>query len=208
MSPVVSSRELPSRDLPSRTPPRPVRRSAALSPAALLRRRFRRDQEGATAVEFALVAIPFFGLMFAIIETSFTMLAGQLVDTAVIDASRLVMTGQAETQKFDAAKFKATVCANVPSFIDCKGKVYTDVKVLSGYGASPAIPTDKAGNFDPSKVGYQASTAEDIVMVRAYYRWSGIIASVARKFGLDFSNQPDGSTLIVATSVFRNEPYK
>lgn len=203
MSPVVSSR-----DLPSHMPPRPARRASALSPAALLRRRFRRAEEGVAAVEFALVAVPFFGLMFAIIETSFTMLAGQLVDTAVIDASRLVMTGQAETQKFDAAKFKAAVCARVPSFIDCAGKVYTDVKVLSAYNSAAAIPTDKAGNFDSSKVGYETSTAEDIVMVRAYYRWSGIIASVARKFGLDFSNQPDGSTLIVATSVFRNEPYK
>lgn len=192
--------------------------SHTLSPSALLRRawraprvragRFARARDGVAAIEFAMVALPFFGLLVAIFETSFTMLAGQLVDTAVDEASRIVMTGQAETQKFDAAKFKTEVCSHVPSFLDCDGKVTTDVRVLSGYNSTVAVPTDKAGNFDPAQTGYQASTAEDIVMVRVYYKWSGLVASVARNFGLDFSNQPDGTSLIVATSVFRNEPYK
>lgn len=45
-------------------------------------------------------------------------------------------------------------------------------------------------------------------MVRLYYKWSGIISSVLKNFGLNFANQSDGSTLMVATMVFRNEPYK
>ena len=34
-------------------------------------RRFKRDQKGATAVEFAMVSIPFLGLMAGIVELGF-----------------------------------------------------------------------------------------------------------------------------------------
>ena len=40
-------------------------------------RRFTRHQKGAAAVEFALVAIPFLALTFAIIETALVFFAGQ-----------------------------------------------------------------------------------------------------------------------------------
>ncbi len=45
-------------------------------------------------------------------------------------------------------------------------------------------------------------------MVRVYYKWAGLVASVTKNFGLDLSNQADGSTLETATMVFRNEPYQ
>ena len=47
------------------------------APGALRRllRRFRGDRSGATAVEFAMVSVPFFGLLFAIFETAFVFLA-------------------------------------------------------------------------------------------------------------------------------------
>ena len=40
-------------------------------------RRFRRDRRGSAAVEFALIATPFFALLFAIIETSIVFFAGR-----------------------------------------------------------------------------------------------------------------------------------
>ncbi len=38
--------------------------------------RYRRDSKGATAIEFAFVALPFFALLFAIIETALVFFAG------------------------------------------------------------------------------------------------------------------------------------
>ena len=38
---------------------------------------FARRQEGAAAVEFAFVALPFFALLFAILETALVFFAGQ-----------------------------------------------------------------------------------------------------------------------------------
>ena len=45
-------------------------------------RRFIRQQDGATAVEFAMVAAPFLAMMFAIIETALVFFAGQALETA------------------------------------------------------------------------------------------------------------------------------
>ena len=57
--------------------------------------RFVRRDDGATVIEFAIVIMPFLALLFAILETALVFFAGQVLETAVTDASRLVMTGQA-----------------------------------------------------------------------------------------------------------------
>ena len=61
-----------------------------------LARRFVRQQDGAAAVEFALVAAPFLALTFAILETAMVFFAGQTLEAAAADAGRLIMTGQAQ----------------------------------------------------------------------------------------------------------------
>ena len=66
-------------------------------------RRFARGDDGAAAVEFGMVAAPFLALMFAIMETALVFFAGQTLETAVADSARLIMTGQAQSQSFDAA---------------------------------------------------------------------------------------------------------
>ena len=74
---------------------------------------FVRQQDGAAAVEFGLVAAPFLALIFAIMETAIVFFAGQTLETAVADSARLIMTGQAQTQGFDQAAFKNAVCAKI-----------------------------------------------------------------------------------------------
>ena len=45
--------------------------------------RFRSNKKGATAVEFGLVAFPFFFLLTSIIEASLFFFAGQMLESAV-----------------------------------------------------------------------------------------------------------------------------
>ena len=73
---------------------RAIKRSFAWAAA----RRFIRQQDGATTVEFAMVAAPFLAMMFAIIETAIVFFAGQTLETAGADSARLIMTGQAQTK--------------------------------------------------------------------------------------------------------------
>lgn len=169
--------------------------------------RFGRARDGVTAVEFAMIAPIFFALLLGIFETAFTMLTGQLVETATIDASRLILTGQAQAQGMTKAAFKDAVCGLLPSFLDCSNGVFVDVQVLTAFDATISTPT-KDGNLDPSAFKFVPGGRDDIVMVRVYYKWTGLIASTMKNFGLDFSNQADGSTLETATMVFKNEPFQ
>ena len=79
--------------------------AARVAVGAVLRR-FARRQDGAAAIEFAMVAAPFLAMVFAIMETAIVFFAGQALETAAADSARLIMTGQAQTQGFDQAKFK------------------------------------------------------------------------------------------------------
>src|ERR1044072_8404833 len=81
--------------------------------ATSIARRFIRHQEGATAIEFGLVAAPFLALVFAIMETAIVFFAGQTLETAAADGARLIMTGQAQTAGYDQAGFKNAVCSKV-----------------------------------------------------------------------------------------------
>ena len=61
----------------------------AATPMKILRR-FRRNRRGSAAVEFALVAPLFFGLLFAIIELAMVFFASQVLETATQDSARMM----------------------------------------------------------------------------------------------------------------------
>ena len=55
------------------------------APKASMLRRFRRNRRGSAAVEFALVAPIFFGLLFAILELAMVFFASQVLETVTQD---------------------------------------------------------------------------------------------------------------------------
>ena len=72
------------------------------------------DDKGATAVEFAIVVVPFFGLLLLILQVGLFHFSLQSLDFAVRQAGRMIMTGQVATGSSSAATFKTTyVCPNV-----------------------------------------------------------------------------------------------
>ena len=167
-------------------------------------RRFIRQQDGATAVEFAMVAAPFLAMMFAIIETALVFFAGQALETAGADSARLIMTGQAQTKSYDAAAFKTAVCAKINGLFDCAGGLQIDVKTYSSFGSvDNSKPVDANGNLK-TNFGYQPGGPGDIVVVRLMYLWP-VYASL---LGFDLGNMSGSKRLIMATAAFRNEPYQ
>jgi len=163
-------------------------------------RRLIKQQDGAAAVEFALVAAPFLALVFAIMETAFVFFAGQALETAVADSSRLIMTGQAQTQGLSQATFKNAVCAKIYGLFDCQNGVYVDVKTFTSFSnVSMPTPVDAQGNFQ-NNFTYQPGGPGDIVVVRFFYQWP-VYASL---LGLNLSNMSGGKRLLAATAAFRN----
>jgi Flp pilus assembly protein TadG len=166
-------------------------------------RRLVRQQDGAAAVEFGLVAAPFLALIFAIMETAVVFFAGQALETAVADSSRLIMTGQAQTQGLSASTFKNAVCAKIYGLFDCQNGVYVDVQKFSSFASVTNPSPVSNGTFTPPN-NYNPGGPGDIVLVRLFYQWPVYVSLL----GFNLSNVNGGKRLLAATAAFRNEPYK
>jgi Flp pilus assembly protein TadG len=167
-------------------------------------RRLKRNQDGATAVEFALISIPFFALIFAIIEIGLVFFAGQVLETAVADSGRLVLTGQAQNGNFNAARFRQEVCRRSYGMFDCGSRMHIDVRTSQSFAnANLQRPVDANGNI-MNNFTYNPGDAGDIVVVRVFYEWPVIVPGL----GNDLRNMSGNRRLLVATSAFRNEPFR
>ncbi len=166
-------------------------------------RRFARQQDGAAAIEFGLVAVPFLALLFAIMETAMVFFAGQSLEAAVAVSSRLIMTGQAQTGGFTQASFKTAVCTNIVALFDCANKLYVNVQTYNNFASSTATPPYNNGQFDTTKMQYQPGTQGSVVVVQLYYQWPIYVSLLSN----NLSNQSGGNRLLVATAAFKNEPY-
>ena len=69
--------------------------------------RFRADCSGSSAIEFSMLAIPFFGLMFAIIESSLSFTAQQILANVTDDVARDVRTGRMKGAQVNEGAVKA-----------------------------------------------------------------------------------------------------
>ncbi|SDT88866.1 TadE/TadG family type IV pilus assembly protein [Stappia sp. ES.058] len=161
-----------------------------------------RDREGTTAIEFGFVAIPFFLLLFGLIEIGLSLFADQVLNNAVLDAARLIRTGQAHSQGFDSGAFKAKVMESMSGFPVSEDRLSIDVERInsfSGYSPKPLIDDGKI----TEDTAYNHGEAGDIIIVRALYRWP-MVSSLMKT---NFADLGSGDRLLVATAVFRNEPF-
>lgn len=205
----------------------PRRRSFCSRPRII--RRFRNDADGAAAVEFAFVAIPFFALVFAIIELSLIFFGGQMLETATADSARLVLTGQQQdadslpnangtpqTTAQKMAAFKKSLCdpskgSMLKALFDCT-KLIVDVRCYgtSFSGLDMATPIVN-GQLDPSFTpAYQPGGVTDVTVVRVMYPWDTWVVNWPYRIAgifMNFSNMSGNKRMLIASAAFRNEPY-
>lgn len=168
-------------------------------------RRFRRNRRGSAAVEFALIAPVFFVLLFAIIETALVFFAGQVLETGVQDAGRLIFTNQSNCAGMSQADFKQNICDRVSALMSCSG---IDVDVRS-YAAGTAItiadPINGSGAYASNSV-YQppvCNTTDQTVVVRGFYQWPLIVTGLGYNIANINRGTASSKRLLAATSAFR-----
>jgi Flp pilus assembly protein TadG len=188
----------------------------ASRPARGLRRqtrRFRRGEDGATAVEFAFVIIPFLAILFAIIEVALVFFAGQVLETAVADSTRRIMTGEVQkagvgqTAAVTQQAFKNDLCGRLYALFNCQSGVHIDVRKYDSFvGVNLSAPAYdiKTETIDVSGFKFEPGVQNEIVVVRVAYEWPIFV----RDFGFNLATLPNGKRLLMATAAFRNEPYK
>jgi Flp pilus assembly protein TadG len=198
----------------------------AFAPFRFLRfRALARSRDGAAAIEFALLAIPYFLVIFAILETFVAFAAEELVSNGVDTISRRMRTGQitynlGRTTDMSQAQFRQAFCDEISILIRCSAtevatpsKLYLDVQTFSTFSAIPTtipkLSTDKYADINTAAFKYAPGGAGTINMVRAYYRWE-IITDLVRPYITTI--RPSGGSmpsqyLIVGTAAFQNEQY-
>jgi Flp pilus assembly protein TadG len=159
------------------------------------------NKNGATAVEFALVAVPFFALLYAIFETALVFFSQQVLQTATTQASRLIMTGQAQAQNMTAAQFQQQVCTNASSMFNC-AKMYVNIQTFSSFSSVSQLNPVQNGSFSSSSLSYSLGTPGDIELVQVFYEWPVFTGPL----GFNLSTMNGNIHLLVATTAFRNEP--
>jgi Flp pilus assembly protein TadG len=167
---------------------------------------FARGEDGTAALEFAIVAAPFIALVLATIQTALAFFAGQVLESAATDASRIILTGSAQNSNMSQAGFATAVCGKVQALFNCS-KLMIDVQTASSFSAAnasmPSLTFDASGNvsnswqFNPGNPG-------DIVILRVMYQWPVFLGPL----GLSLSNESNGNLLLMATAAFKNEPYQ
>lgn len=168
-------------------------------------RRRKRAREGSTAVEFAMVALPFFILLFGILEVGLLLLLDAVVETAVSDTGRLVRTGQAQQQAFTPSAIKQKMCERMSVFAaDCPTRAFIDVRVVDNFSTPIAPDPLASGVFDQSKLTYQPGGPGDRILVRIWYEQPIATPFIAQAL----SRTTDDKVLLTTSLAFRNEPYQ
>lgn len=160
-------------------------------------RRFRRDESGATAIEFAFVAPVLFLTLLSLVEMGVLGMTIMNVDAAVLESSRRIRTGRDDAAA-SAQAFEDQICSNMGGGLaTCRERLVISVNRFDKFAdanALAAAPPD--GTFDKGGAG-------DIIIVKANYRWpllTPLLANMERGGPTD--------VIIPARAAFKNEPFE
>lgn len=173
----------------------------AITPGRLFLRQFRRANGGVAAVEFALLALPFFTLLFATLEATAVFFASVSLETGAAEASRLVRTGQVQLQGLTREDIRNEVCDAM--FMGCNEKMQIDVRRFDSFTDVDFTDPLSADGDLRNDLMFQPGAPGDIVVVRVFYVWDVITPVV----GHALSNMADGHRLLISSAAFRNEPF-
>ncbi len=187
--------------------------------------RFARNTRGAAALEFAMIALPLFTMIFAVMELALVFLISISLEDAASTMARQIRVGTitppgaAATASTAAAPnlaaFKQDLCSYiqlVPS-TTCVNQIQVDVQPFSNFTAT-TLPSPISGQtFSSSGLCYGSGTPGEVVLMRVYYLWPLLTPFLLN--GLEnvttYTNSTGGSgtgrwAAVSATEVFVNEP--
>lgn len=157
------------------------------------------------AVEFALIALPFFILLMGMIEIALYFAAGTVLEGGAAAASRTIRTGQAQLSGDPEDVFETAMCNHVSAMLDCSRIQYEVIHVAEGTFAGSENYTpqfDADGNLIPA--GFSTGNSNDVVMVRTLYRYSFLTPFIGTMMT---GGVGDNTMVHMAVSVLRAEPY-
>ena len=188
-------------------------------------KQFFRDRVGATAVEFAIVSVPFFILFLGVIEFGLFMVTKVALESAVTQAGRSnAITLQTGQSKVDAIKQK--VADKTSALLNANEIIFAENTIAKGGTLAPDICYEHGINNPPAappgpptcncatcqyidgngKPGYQQGTLDndggnsgELVELRVSYPWHVLFPILGDYLG------NNGVILMSSSIVVRNE---
>ncbi|TAJ73188.1 MAG: pilus assembly protein [Phenylobacterium sp.] len=161
-------------------------------------RAFRRDERGASAMEFALIAPMLFFVLLSIIEVGVLGMISTGLDNAVIDSSRRIRTGRDDAAN-SASAFEDQICSRLGGALtSCRDRLVVSVQRYASFATAGAAATSQPlGQFD--KGG-----PSDIILVKANYKWPLMSPFVATAF----KRSGPLEVTLASRVAFKNEPFE
>lgn len=172
--------------------------------------RFARNSDGATAVEFALLAMPFLLTLFAIIEFGVSLTTQQLLANATEDVAREIRTGQ--ITDITPAELQNKICERIELLVseNCPG-LRVDLRSYGTFQAAANQQVVLAGgenvalieNGNPTPVRAQVGGSGARQTLRSFYFWP-VMTNIMQA---SMANAGNGKMLISASQTWKNEEY-
>ena len=141
----------------------------------------------------------------ALFQTALVFFAGRVLDVTTLQASRYILTGQAQNANYTQANFATYVCNNTFALFNCNNFMI-NVQNYNSFAAAntntPTLTFNSQGQVT-NTWNYSPGNAGNIVVVQIMYQWPLMLGPL----GFNLANLSNGNLLLVSTIAFKNEPY-
>ncbi|MBZ9809300.1 pilus assembly protein [Mesorhizobium sp. BR1-1-9] len=171
--------------------------------------RFAGDRRGSTALEFALLALPFAVLVFAILESCISFAGQEVMANITDDIARKLRTGQLRPADVAGDKLKTMICDRLEIIVsqDCPNQLDVDLREYPTFAdaATASFKIDN-GNIilmqgtNSQPFATTPGLAESKNMLRVFYKWPVMTDLLAQSMG-------GNKTLHFASVTWQNEPF-
>ena len=184
-----------------------------------LLRRFGRARQGATAVEFGLIALPFLALLGASLENGLVCWQQEILQQAVVEAGRQIYTGRFQTTNAGVTNastlmnnFRTALCTRSDgtprtTIFTCANVRVSVTSAGSFASATPVSPTAKndsgVSDWNANFSSYTCGGASAIMVVQAAVD----IPVFFTLLGAQTATLPNRRRVLQAATVFKIEPY-
>jgi Flp pilus assembly protein TadG len=172
--------------------------------------RFLCDRRGSTAIEFAMLAVPFALLVFAILESCISFAGQEVMANITDDIARQLRTGQLRPADVAGNKLRDMICGRLEIVVakTCPG-LLVDLRAFATFDAAAkagfAIVNKEIVLTGVADTTFQVAPglAESKNMLRVFYKWPVMTDFLAASM----ANLSDGNTLHFASVTWQNEPF-
>lgn len=171
--------------------------------------RLRRNESGATSLEFVILFPLFITIFLATFESGFMMLRNVMLERSVDLAVRDLRLGTPTPPTFD--ELKQTICDRTYFIDDCMDVVQVELRPvdMTTWGPLDGPPRciDVESHIDPlDQTEYSVGSNNELMLVRVCALFRPMFPTTG--LGLGMRYDVEGNYALIATSAFVNEPSR